>query len=145
MKRPPLKAAAAFQPEPEINVTPLVDVMLVLLIIFMVITPTLAEGADLELPAFSAVDPKPKDLEPIDIALLRDGSVLIDKKPIAEAELEGRLRELHAADEKKRAMLKADRAVPYRRVRETFARIQNVGFRGVALRVSKRDDGKDGA
>ena len=127
------------QPEPEINITPLVDVMLVLLIIFMVITPTLAEGADIQLPTMISVDPKPKDLEPIDVALLRDGSVMLNKSPIPAASLEGRLRALHAADEKKRVMLKADTTVPYKRVRETFALLQTVGFHGVALRVSKRD------
>lgn len=127
------------QPEPEINITPLVDVMLVLLIIFMVITPTLAEGADIQLPVMSSIDAKPKDLEPIDVALLRDGSTLLDKAPIPGTDLEARLRKAHAADEKRRVMLKADTQVPYKRVRETFALLQKVGFHGVALRVSKRE------
>jgi len=113
--------------------------MLVLLIIFMVITPTLAEGADIQLPAMASVDPKPKDLEPIDVALLRDGSVMLNKSPIPPASLEARLRALHAADEKKRVMLKSDTQVLYKRVRETFALLQSVGFHGVALRVTKRD------
>jgi biopolymer transport protein ExbD len=86
-----------------------------------------------------SVDAKPKDLEPIDVALLRDGSVMLDKAPIPAHTLEGRLTAMHAADEKKRVMLKADTQVPYKRVRETFALLQKVGFHGVALRVSKRE------
>jgi len=126
------------QLEPTINVTPLVDVMLVLLIIFMVITPTLAEGADIDLPSIVSIDQQPKDLEPIDVALLKDGGILLDKSPIEASRLEPRLKELHARDAKRKAMLKADNAVPYKRVRETFALLQKVGFHGVALRVVKR-------
>jgi biopolymer transport protein ExbD len=125
--------------EPEINVTPLVDVMLVLLIIFMVITPTLAEGADIQLPNFLSVDAKPKDLEPIDVALLRDGSTMLDKKPVQTVDLPAELKALHQADGKRKVNLKADVAVPYKRVREAFATIQTVGFHGVALRVAKQD------
>jgi len=55
------------QPEPEMNVTPLVDVVLVLLIIFMVIAPALAEGETLELPTIDQPDPKPKEIDPIDV------------------------------------------------------------------------------
>jgi biopolymer transport protein TolR len=128
------------QLEPAINVTPLVDVMLVLLIIFMVITPTLAEGADIDLPSVLSVDKTPKDLEPIDVALLKDGTMLLDKAPIEASRLEARLRELHAGDQSRRAMIKADNVVPYKRVRETFALLQRIGFRGVALRVVQRKD-----
>jgi biopolymer transport protein TolR len=129
------------QPEPEINVTPLVDVMLVLLIIFMVIAPTLAEGADIQLPTISAVDKEPKDLEPIDVALLRSGGAMLEKNAIELGALEAKVREMHAADPKRRVMLKADTQVPYKRVRETFKMLQDVGFHGVALRVAKRDQG----
>jgi biopolymer transport protein TolR len=128
------------QLEPAINVTPLVDVMLVLLIIFMVITPTLAEGADIDLPSIFSVDKTPKDLEPIDVALLKNGSTLLDKVPIDERALEARLRDLHTKDPSRRAMLKADSAVPYKRVRETFTILQQIGFHGVALRVVQRKE-----
>ena len=126
------------QLEPAINVTPLVDVMLVLLIIFMVITPTLAEGADIDLPSIFSVDKTPKELEPIDVALLKTGATMLDKAPIEAERLEARLRELHEKDPSRRAMLKADSAVPYKRVRETFAMLQQIGFHGVALRVFQR-------
>jgi biopolymer transport protein TolR len=127
------------QLEPSINVTPLVDVMLVLLIIFMVITPTLAEGADIDLPSIFSVDKTPKELEPIDVALLKNGTMMLDKQPIDAGQLEARLRDLHAKDPTRRAMLKADSAVPYKRIRETFALLQQIGFHGVALRVFQRN------
>ena len=127
------------QPEPDINVTPLVDVMLVLLIIFMVITPTLAEGAEIDLPSVFSIDEKPKDIDPIDIALLKNGGLMLNKEFIQPAQLEPQLRKFQAADPKRRVMLKADTAVPYKRVRETFTLLQKVGFHGVALRVVKRD------
>ena len=124
--------------EPAINVTPLVDVMLVLLIIFMVITPTLAEGADIDLPKIFSIDKTPKELEPIDVALLKNGSTMLDKNPIDPTRLEALLRDLHAKDPTRRAMLKSDSAVPYKRVRETFGLLQQIGFHGVALRVFER-------
>ena len=133
--------ASSRQLEPAINVTPLVDVMLVLLIIFMVITPTLAEGADIDLPSIFSIDKTPKDLDPIDVALLRDGSTMLDKKPIANGALEGRLKGQYAKDPKRHIMLKADGAVPYKRVRDTFVTLQKIGFHGVALRVTKREAG----
>jgi len=119
--------------------------MLVLLIIFMVITPTLAEGADINLPSMLSIDEKPKDLDPIDVALLKGGAVLLDKAPIDTQKLPDRLKELHAADAKRKVMLKADVDVPYKRVRETFALMQSVGFHGVALRVSKREGAQGGS
>src|SRR5690349_24967420 len=67
---------------PEINITPLVDVCLVLLIIFMVIAPALSEGAMLELPKALSADPKPKDVNPIELAIGTDGAVVLDKQKI---------------------------------------------------------------
>ena len=66
---------------------------------------------------------------------------MLDKKPIEYARLEGHLRELYVKDPKRRTMIKADGAVPYKHVRETFLTLQKVGFHGVALRVSKRSEG----
>ncbi|MBK7583297.1 MAG: biopolymer transporter ExbD [Myxococcales bacterium] len=86
------------------------DVMLVLLIIFMVIAPTLAEGADIQLPTIFAVDEQPGDLEPIDVALLKNGGDA-GKAAVEPALLETKVRELHAKDPKRRVMLRADTQV----------------------------------
>ena len=129
------------QPEPEINVTPLVDVVLVLLIIFMVVTPALAEGEQIVLPEVQRPDEKPRDMSPIDVALTANGKVLLDKRPIAPSDLEPRLAKEHAADPKRALMLKADAALPWSRVRDTFAMVQAIGFKGVALKVTEQKTG----
>jgi len=131
-------AAKSKQPEPDINVTPLVDVVLVLLIIFMVIAPALNEGEHVELPAILKPDPKPKDLNPIKVTLARSGAVIVDEERITYRQLEGKLRALHAADSERALLLKTDEIIPYKQVRETFAMLQTIGFKGVQLRVLER-------
>lgn len=126
------------QPEPEMNVTPLVDVVLVLLIIFMVITPALNEGEPIELPALAMPDPKPKDLHPIDVVLAASGRVLLEERPIEAGELEAEVRRLHLAGPDRTLLLKADARLDYGKVRDTFARLQSVGFKGVSLKVTER-------
>ncbi len=120
------------------NVTPLVDVTLVLLIIFMVLAPAISEGEQVELPKVQAVDQRPKDLNPIEVTVAGD-SIVVEKERVQPADLEGVLRRLHQADPERQLMLKTDSAVPYERVRGHFALLRNVGFRGVQLKVLERD------
>jgi biopolymer transport protein TolR len=126
------------QPEPEINVTPLVDVVLVLLIIFMVITPALNEGEHIELPAVLKPDTTKKDVDPIDLTMASNGAVLIDREHIDEATLRERLVAMHEADPERRLLLKADQTIPWEKVRSTFALVQDIGFPGVSLKVLER-------
>jgi biopolymer transport protein ExbD/biopolymer transport protein TolR len=126
------------QPEPEINVTPLVDVVLVLLIIFMVIAPAIAEGEHVELPKIVQPDPKQKDMEPIEVTMAANGILVLDKERIQPAALKERLRQLHAKDPTRVLLLKSDETIPYKNVRETFAQIQTIGFKGVSLKVLER-------
>src|SRR5688572_27254030 len=121
---------------PEINITPLVDVCLVLLIIFMVIAPALSEGALLELPKAVTADPKPKDANPIELALGVDGSIVLEKERVVKDALKPKIEALHAAQPKRALMLKMDHNAPYKNVREMFALVQEVGFRGILLKVS---------
>jgi biopolymer transport protein ExbD len=125
---------------PDINITPLVDVCLVLLIIFMVIAPALSEGAMLELPKALTADPKPKDVNPIELAIGTDGSVVLDKQKIDRPSLKAKVETLHAAEPKRGLMLKLDHQAPYKDVRELFALVQDVGFRGILLKVSDKKD-----
>jgi biopolymer transport protein ExbD len=123
---------------PDINITPLVDVCLVLLIIFMVIAPALSEGALLELPRAITADPKPKDAHPIELALGVDGTVVLEKAKIDPASVKTKVTELHDADPKRSLMLKMDHNAPYKKVRDMFALVQDVGFRGILLKVSDK-------
>jgi biopolymer transport protein TolR len=122
------------QPEPDINVTPLVDVVLVLLIIFMVVTPALNEGEHIELPEIVNVDEK-KEQNLIDLTMAANGRVLLEKEPVAKDALEARLAALYAADPERKVMLNADETLPYETMRSTFKLVQEVGFRGVKLKV----------
>lgn len=131
-------AASGNQPLPDINVTPLVDVVLVLLIIFMVITPALVEGENIELPTIVQPDPKPRDLHPIEVTVAPNGAVVVEDEHIDPSTLKSKLERLHAQDEKRGLLLKSDSALPYHKIRETFALIQGIGFRGVSLKVNEK-------
>ena len=139
----PSKKAPA--PVPEMNVTPLVDVVLVLLIIFMVIAPQMEHGQRVELPGVFQPDPKSKSkLDPITVTLAGEGALFLEKEPVADiAALEGQLRTIHDAEPDRRVVIKGDAAMPYGKMREAFALCQNVGFSGVSLMVSQRGSGKD--
>jgi biopolymer transport protein TolR len=126
------------QPEPDINVTPLVDVVLVLLIIFMVMAPALAEGEQIELPTILKPDPKPKDMNPIDVTLAPSGAVIVEEQRIDPGQLKPTLDRLHNEKPDRALLLKTDETVPYRRVRETFAMLQGIGFKGVSLKVLEK-------
>lgn len=124
--------------QPEINITPLVDVVLVLLIIFMVIAPALNEGEQVLLPEILTPDAKPKDMNPIEVALAASGAVLLSKERIDPNALFPTLKQLHEADTGRHLMLLTDSSIPYKKVRDTMAEIQKIGFKGVSLKVNQR-------
>ena len=123
---------------PEINITPLVDVVLVLLIIFMVVAPAISEGAAIELPKVLTPDEKQRDIDPIEVLIAEDGTIIVEDKRISMAELKPELIRLHAADEKRSLMLKSDERAKYQKMRETFALVQDIGFKGILLKVIAR-------
>ncbi|NTX05594.1 biopolymer transporter ExbD [Myxococcus sp. CA051A] len=123
---------------PEMNVTPLVDVVLVLLIIFMVVTPQIESGASVELPAATNPDKENKELEPTTVSLAANGAIFMDRKELKKDAL---LVELKALREKKPdspVVLKADRGVRYSEVRGVFKSMQDLGFPGINLQVIDR-------
>ncbi len=121
---------------PEMNVTPLVDVVLVLLIIFMVVTPQLEAGAAVELPAVSHPDKgEDNSLTPITVSLTVHGALFLDRQELPRSKLVERLRALHDQDPQARVVLKADRAVRYAEVRGVFKTLQDIGFPGISLQV----------
>jgi len=96
----------------DVNVTPFVDVMLVLLIIFMVTAPMMTQGLEVELPQTRAVSVLPKDNESVVLTVKADGSVFLDKYQVDLGDLEGQIRQL-VTNQKKQLFLRADQAVPY--------------------------------
>jgi len=130
---------------PEINITPLVDVVLVLLIIFMVVAPALNEGAQIELPKVLSPDVKPKDLHPIEVTLAPDGTTVVDKQNINPRALKATLLALHEKDPTRSLMLKSDEGMKWGKMRSVFLELQNLGFKGVLLKVvEKKTNGKAG-
>jgi len=130
-------------PEPEINVTPLVDVVLVLLIIFMVVAPQLEHGERVELPSVLQPDARSRSkLDPIYVTLTAGGTLFLEKEPIEGVSALGdRLRAIHAAEPERRVVIKGDASVRYGKMREAFAACQGVGFAGISLQVSQRGGG----
>ena len=124
---------------PEMNVTPLVDVVLVLLIIFMVVTPQLEAGAAVELPATSYSDKSEENsLSPTTVSLTSRGELFLDKQPVKREQMLERLQALHEKDPSTRVVLKADRTARYAEVRGVFKSLQDIGFAGISLQVVER-------
>jgi biopolymer transport protein TolR len=125
--------------QPEINVTPLVDVVLVLLIIFMVVAPRLEQDVQVELPGIFNPDPEVESAtDPLKVSVARAGEYYINEH---KYDLDGAIEFLsneHAADPYRRLVLRADAKLTYGQVREIFARAQQVGFPGIALMVGER-------
>jgi biopolymer transport protein TolR len=123
---------------PEMNVTPLVDVVLVLLIIFMVVTPQLEAGAAVELPAAMNPDKENKNLTPTTVSLTARGELFLDRKQVKREELLSQLKAVRASQPESPVVLKADRAVRYAEVRGVFKSLQDLGFPGISLQVVDR-------
>jgi len=120
-------------PMAEINVTPLVDVMLVLLIIFMVTAPLLVTGVPIDLPDSNAKALKSDD-KPIQISIDAKGEVFIDQKKIAADALPAKLAALREArQDEARVYVRGDRAIDYGRVMEVVGEVSAAGFKKVAL------------
>jgi biopolymer transport protein TolR len=119
----------------EINVTPMVDVMLVLLIIFMVTAPLLAAGVQVDLPDSKAA-PLEQDREPVAVTIDSSGAIFIDQIPVAEGDLPARLRQIAAASREQggpRIFLRADRGLDYGRVMGVMGELNRADLRRVAL------------
>ncbi|MEW6435058.1 MAG: biopolymer transporter ExbD [Myxococcota bacterium] len=121
--------------KPEINITPLVDVVLVLLIIFMVVTPQMEAGATVQLPSIANPDRGNGALEPTTVTLSKDGRFFFEKEELPKDALLEKLRALHGAKPDARVVIKADVALPYGRVRDLFRACQDIGFPGASLQV----------
>ncbi len=117
----------------EINVTPFVDVMLVLLIIFMVAAPLLTAGVPLELPDTAANALPTEEEEPLTISMTADGMLLIQNEEVAEETLIPKLRAIAAERTSDKVFLRADGAIPYERVAQVMGALNAGGFRNIGL------------
>jgi biopolymer transport protein TolR len=119
-------------PLSEINVTPLVDVMLVLLIIFMVAAPLMTVGVPVQLPktaAPKAAHPK----QPVVVSIDSSGQPFLDKEPLLPETIVPRLKEVAAQDQGQVVLVRGDRHVPYGRVIEIMGQVNAAGFSKVSL------------
>jgi biopolymer transport protein TolR len=116
----------------QINVTPLVDVMLVLLVIFMVTAPMMQQGVQVNLPKTeSKALPAPE--ESVIVSIERSGKIFINASEIPAADLRAKLTDMFAAKSKKEVFLKADRDVPYGDVVKTMAEIKGAGIERLGM------------
>ena len=116
----------------DINMTPFIDVMLVLLIIFMVAAPLLTTGVSVDLPQASA-SALSIDKKPIAVSLNEQGQLYVMDQPIADADLVPKLRAASQNDTEQRIYLRASKVVPYGRVAQIMASVTEAGFKKVAL------------
>lgn len=121
------------RPMAEINVTPFVDVMLVLLIIFMVAAPLMTVGVPVELPKTAANSMPGEQEEPLTITIAADGVISIQTTEVARDALIGRLRAIAAERDSKRVFLRADGAVPYADVVQVMGALNKGGFDNIGL------------
>ncbi len=118
----------------DINVTPLVDVMLVLLIIFMVTAPLLKAAVPIELPE-SRAKALSEEKDQITISLTRDGTLYLDENPVAPGELADRLADVPPGPDGKPPLvtLRADKALDYGRVMAVMGELNHAGFTSISL------------
>ena len=116
----------------EINVTPFVDVMLVLMIIFMVAAPMLTVGVPIKLPETSA-NAMPNEEEPLTITLTKDGLLLIQTTEYSQEELIPKLTAIAAERTNKKVFLRADGALPYEAVAQVMGALNAGGFNDIGL------------
>jgi biopolymer transport protein TolR len=121
-----------FKPSAEINVTPFVDVMLVLLIVFMVSAPLLTVGVEVDLPDTEARAMTTSE-EPLTVTIQADGTLFLMETPIQYEELSPRLRAISGAGSQARIYIRADDGVPYGEVMRVMARISADGYANIGL------------
>jgi biopolymer transport protein TolR len=117
----------------EINITPMVDVMLVLLIIFMVAAPMLTVGVPVKLPETAAAALPTEQEEPLTVTITADGRLAIQATEVSDAEMIGKLQAIAAERTSKKIYLRADGSVAYERVAQVMGALNAGGFNEIAF------------
>src|SRR5262249_20000800 len=124
----------------EINITPLVDVVLVLLIIFMVVTPMLQRGKDVHLPQVHKPDAENKEGDPITLSATLDKLPFVESDQLAEEALSNRLKDEFTAQPGRKILLKGDERLTYGDVRKVMEVARKAGAKGISLGVQEIKD-----
>lgn len=130
-----------YRPMSEINVTPFIDVMLVLLIVFMVTAPLLNTGVPVDLPKSEASAINEKDEKPLEVSLNKNGQAFIGETKVSREELIAKLSAITENDVERRVFIRADTSLPYGDVMGIIGSINKAGYRKVAL-ISQPGAGK---
>ena len=133
VKRVRSKGRRRNMPMSEINVTPFVDVMLVLLIIFMVAAPLMTAGVPLNLPETAANAVPTEDEEPLMVSIPVDGSLTVMDQPVADDQVVTALRRILAERQSGRVFLRADGTIPYARVVQIMGALNAAGITDIVL------------
>lgn len=127
------RTGGTYRPMAEINVTPFVDVMLVLLIVFMVAAPLLTSGVAVDLPQSEAKAIPDEDNKPIEITLAKDGKLYIGDSEMKASKLKFQLQAMTEGQSDRRIYIRADQTLEYGRVMKIIGAINAAGFSKVAL------------
>lgn len=119
-------------PLSEINITPLVDVMLVLLVIFMVTTPMMESGVPLQLPKASG-KALPKSEKPVTVSITKETRVFINKEEVPYSQLKNRLKDYFKTRKRKEVFIRADGELMYAIVAKTMATVKSAGIDRIGL------------
>jgi len=124
----------------DINVTPLVDVMLVLLVIFMVVTPLLKQQVPIELP-LAEHSREAQDTSQVTLTAAADGTLLLNEQRLTDEGLEAALRDMYVARPDKTIFLEADRSLPYSRVVDLMDICRSAGIERIGVVTKKGANG----
>jgi len=122
-----------------INITPLVDVVLVLLIIFMVMVPQMRKGPDVKLPNTTKPNSQGDERGRILVSIDESGGLWVNDRPVAAANFDETLRAAVGAEANPRVVIRGDAKLNFREVRVVMVAIEEAGFRGAGL-IAKRAD-----
>jgi biopolymer transport protein TolR len=128
----------------DINVTPLVDVCLVLLIIFMVVTPMLQKGVAVNLPVTTQPEKTPDTDKQLQISVKADGTVYLGPNVVRKDEVESTLKEIYQRTPDREIAVKGDKLVKYGDVLDVLKALREVGFNDVGLIAQPKDSASGG-
>jgi len=129
----------------DINVTPLVDVMLVLLIIMMIVAPMLQKGVDVKLPQAANTVDKPETQEQTVVAITADKRIYLNSQPVREEELTQKVTESLESKKEKTVLIKGDEDAPYSAIMDTMDKLRAAQIENIGLVAEKRTGRVGGA